>query len=145
MKKFLALMALASASVAFAAEYEVQMLNKGTDGIMVFEPAFVKAAPGDTITFVATDPTHNVKSVLVPDGASAFQSPGAVVKKGEKYSVVLEKEGVYVYECVPHTPMGMVGIVQIGNAVNADKATDALFKPAKAKERFNKYAAQIQK
>lgn len=145
MKKVLAAMALLGLASVFAAEHEIKMLNKGADGIMVFEPAFVKAAPGDTITFVATDPTHNAKSVLVPDGAKEFQTPGATMKKGEKASFVLDKEGVYVYECVPHTPMGMVGLVQVGKAVNADKATADLFKPAKAKERFNKYAAQIQK
>ncbi|NDJ26665.1 pseudoazurin [Campylobacter sp. MIT 12-8780] len=145
MKKTLAMLAMVGVSALFAAEHEVKMLNKGADGIMVFEPAYVKAAAGDTITFVATDPTHNVKSVLVPDGASSFQSPGGTVKKGEKYSVKLDKEGVYVYECVPHTPMGMVGLIQVGKAVNADKVNDGLFKPAKAKERFNKYAAQIQK
>jgi plastocyanin len=31
---------------AFAAEVEVKMLNKGAEGMMVFEPALVKVAPG---------------------------------------------------------------------------------------------------
>src|SRR5690606_40519783 len=34
---------------AFAAEYEVHMLNKGEAGAMVFEPAFLHVAPGDTV------------------------------------------------------------------------------------------------
>ena len=33
---------------AVAAEIEVKMLNKGAEGVMVFEPALVKIAPGDT-------------------------------------------------------------------------------------------------
>ena len=42
-----------------AAEVEVKMLNKGTEGAMVFEPALVKVEPGDTVKFVATDKGHN--------------------------------------------------------------------------------------
>ena len=38
-------------SAALAETHEVQMLNKGENGRMVFEPAFVAAAPGDTIKF----------------------------------------------------------------------------------------------
>ena len=40
---------LALAGAARAAEVEVLMLNKGAEGVMVFEPAFVKIAPGDTV------------------------------------------------------------------------------------------------
>ena len=32
------------ATTAFAETFEVQMLNKGAEGAMVFEPAFIKAA-----------------------------------------------------------------------------------------------------
>lgn len=145
MKKFVFAMSLLGLSALFAAEHEIKLLNKGADGAMVFEPAYIKIAPGDTITFVATDPTHNAKSVLVPDGAAHFKTPGAVMKKGEKASFVLEKEGIYVYECTPHLAMGMVGLVQVGNAVNADKVSENLFKTAKSKERIKKYATQIQK
>ena len=55
----LALAALIGTS-AFAETFEVQMLNKGSDGErMVFEPAFIQAAPGDTVKFVAADRGHN--------------------------------------------------------------------------------------
>lgn len=145
MRKVVCTMLLVACSLVYAKDHEVKMLNKGADGTMVFEPGFVHAEPGDNVIFVATDPTHNAKSVLVPDGAASFQSPGNTMKKGEKFTVNLSKEGVYVYECVPHTSMGMIGIIQVGKATNANKATDALFKQKKAKERFAKYAAQIQK
>lgn len=42
-------------SPALAAEIKVKMLNRGTEGVMVFEPALVKIEPGDTVKFVATD------------------------------------------------------------------------------------------
>ena len=40
---------LALSSGASAEEHVVQMLNKGEKGAMVFQPAFVQAAPGDTV------------------------------------------------------------------------------------------------
>ena len=38
---------------------------------MVFEPALVKVAPGDTVKFVATDKGHNAETIkgMLPDGA----------------------------------------------------------------------------
>src|SRR5688572_3982988 len=58
-----------------AATFEVQMLNKGEAGLMVFEPAFLKLAPGDTVTFLATDAGHNAGVIkdMLPDGAEAFK------------------------------------------------------------------------
>ena len=47
--------AMAVAGGATAAEIEVKMLNKGTEGLMVFETALVKVAPGDSVKFVSTD------------------------------------------------------------------------------------------
>ncbi|MGO6834345.1 pseudoazurin, partial [Rhizobium ruizarguesonis] len=46
---------VASAAPSMAADHQIQLLNKGADGVMVFEPGFVKIAPGDTVTFVPTD------------------------------------------------------------------------------------------
>lgn len=62
-------------TAAQAAEIEVQMLNKGADGAMVFEPAFVKVAPGDTVKFVPTDKSHNVESIkdMLPAGVEPFK------------------------------------------------------------------------
>lgn len=36
---------IASAAPLMAADHQVQMLNNGTDGAMVFEPGFLKIAP----------------------------------------------------------------------------------------------------
>jgi pseudoazurin len=54
-----------------AAEHEVKMLNMGTDGTMVFEPAVLKVNKGDTIHFKATDMMHNSESItgMIPAGA----------------------------------------------------------------------------
>ena len=60
----LAILAGLFAFPALAAEIEVKMLNKGSDGqAMVFEPATVKAAVGDVITFVPVDKGHDAAAV----------------------------------------------------------------------------------
>src|SRR5688572_12288562 len=60
---------------AAAANYDVQMLNKGEAGTMVFEPALTSIAVGDTVTFVATDKGHNAETIveILPDGAEVFK------------------------------------------------------------------------
>lgn len=136
MKKFVAALALgvavAFAGVAGAAEFEVLMLNKGAKGAMVFEPDFIRAAPGDTIRFVPTDKGHNAETIkgMIPEGAEAFKS-----KFNETFEVKLDKEGVYGVKCTPHYAMGMVALIQVGAPVNLDQAK-AVKQSGKAKGVF---------
>ena len=114
MKRMIAMLALgaavAMASQANAAEYTVEMLNKGEKGVMVFQPDFVKAEVGDTIRFVPTDKGHNVESIkgMLPDGADAFKG-----KFGQEVVLTVEKEGVYGVKCMPHYAMGMVALIEV--------------------------------
>ena len=128
-----AMMALSLAGGAFATEVEVKMLNKGQDGPMVFEPALVKIAPGDTVKFVSVDKGHNAESVpgMLPEGATPFSG-----KVSQDLVVTFDKPGVYGYRCTPHYGMGMVGIVAVGDAVSEDKAK-AVSHPGKANQAFS--------
>jgi pseudoazurin len=97
---------------ADAAEFEVKMLNKGTDGqVMVFEPAFIRVQPGDTVRFVPVDKGHDAESIsgMLPDGAEPFKG-----KLSEPIEVKFEKPGLYGYRCLPHFGMGMVGLIAVG-------------------------------
>lgn len=126
-----ALMTLAAAG-ANAAEVEVKMLNKGAAGVMVFEPALVKIAPGDTVKFVPTDKSHNAESIpgMMPEGATPF-----VGKMSEEIDVTFKENGVYGVHCKPHYGMGMVALVVVGEPSNIDAATAAAAKtPGKAKQ-----------
>ena len=98
-------------------EHEVKMLNSGADGIMVFEPAVIKISKGDTVNFVATDMSHNSASLdgMIPAGANSWN--GAL---SQDISITFTEEGVYVYQCTPHAMMAMVGVIQVGEAVNLD-------------------------
>lgn len=94
-----------------AAEHEIRMVGEGPEATMAFEPAFVHAAPGDTIRFVPIDGYHNAETVrgMLPDGADPFK--GAI---GEDLSVTLTAEGVYPVICKSHHAVGMVALVVVG-------------------------------
>jgi pseudoazurin len=137
MKK-IAMLAAAAAVMAltgstWAAEVEVKLLNKGSDGaVMVFEPAFVKIAPGDTVKFVSADKGHNAESIkgMLPEGAVPFLG-----KNNEDVAVKFEKEGVYGIKCLPHYGMGMVAMIVVGSPGNVDQAK-AVPQVGKAKQVF---------
>ena len=122
------------ASYAAAADFEVHMLNKGKDGVMVFEPGLTKVAKGDTITFVPTDKSHNAETIkdLLPEGAKPFKG-----KMNEAVKVTFDVEGAYAIKCAPHLGMGMVALVVVGDApANIDAIKTAKL-PKKARERLD--------
>ena len=96
-------------------EHIVKMLNSGDGGNMIFEPAVIKVSKGDTIHFKAVDMAHNSATIegMIPAGASAWASA-----LSQDVSITLDAEGVYVYQCDPHAMMAMVGVIQVGEAVN---------------------------
>jgi pseudoazurin len=124
--------AIAFAGAAGAEEFEVRMLNKGEKGAMVFEPAFVSAAPGDTIRFVPTDKGHNVETIkgMLPAGAEPFKS-----KFNEELTVTLQQQGIYGVKCAPHYAMGMVALIEVGEPTNLEEA-QAVKQSGKAKAAF---------
>ena len=125
-----AVMALAITG-ASAAEVEVKMLNKGAAGAMVFEPALVKIAPGDTVKFVPTDKGHDAATIpdMLPAGAEPFAG-----KLNEPIDVTFKQSGVYGVRCKPHYGMGMVALVVVGEPTNIDAAAAVAAKaPGKAR------------
>lgn len=142
--KFVSLAILAGlfAFPALSAEIEVKMLNKGSDGqAMVFEPATVKAAVGDVITFVPVDKGHDAAAVkdMIPEGVADFKG-----KMNETVKVTVEKEGAYVVKCTPHLGMGMIALVVVGDAApaNLDAVKNGKL-PKKARDRLNDEIAKL--
>lgn len=135
LKTMIAVIALAGLAVtpAFAADFEVHMLNKGAAGTMVFEPAFVQVQPGDTVTFIPTDKGHNVETIkdMLPEGVEPFKS-----KVNETYTVTFDVAGVYGVKCTPHFAMGMVGLIFVGDELANLDAIKAVKLPKKPGERF---------
>ncbi len=147
MRKIISGLVLSSALMltasAHAAEHVIKMLDTGADGnIMVFEPAFIKVNKGDTIKFISTDPGHNNISRHIPDGAKNWKG-----EVSHDVTITVDKEGVYLYECDLHKFLGMVGVVQVGEAKNlaaaksaADKLTAGM---AMGADRMAKYLANV--
>lgn len=140
-KHAMATAALALLATGAAAEtFEVKMLNRGEDGMMVFEPAFVEAQPGDTVRFLPTDKGHNVESIdgMLPDGFEAFKT-----RFNEEFELTVDAEGLYGVKCTPHYGMGMVALIQVGEPVNLAAAQD-VNQRGKAADRFDALFAQVQ-
>ena len=109
---------------------------------MVFEPAPVKIAPGDTVKFTAVDKGHNAETIkgMLPADATPFAG-----KSGEDIAVVFDKPGIYDLKCMPHYGMGMVAKIGVGAPTNLDEAK-AVLQVGNAKQMmaglFDKLASQ---
>ena len=138
------LLAAAALAVAIlpatAADVQVKMLNKGAKGMMVFEPDLVKIQPGDTVTFVATDPGHDAQSVpgMLPEGAQPFEG-----KIGKDVTVTFTQPGVYGIKCKPHYVMGMVGLVVVGDPSSNLEAAKQAKNPGKAGKLFTELLGSL--
>jgi pseudoazurin len=136
MRKLLMLTAVGAVlglgGTALAAEVEVKLLNKGAAGMMVFEPALVTIAPGDSVRFIATDKSHNAETIkgMIPDGAKPFAG-----KMSEDVAVTFDQAGVYGVKCMPHYGMGMVALIVVGKPGN-EEAARAVAHAGKAKPVF---------
>lgn len=106
----LGLATLLSNSAVMAETFEVQMLNKGKTGKMVFEPDYLSMAVGDTVNFIPSSKGHNAETIkgMVPKGAKKFKS-----KINKEFSVTLGAERLYGIKCTPHYAMGMVALLQV--------------------------------
>lgn len=127
-----------------AKNYKVKMLDIDEKGeTMVFDPGFLHIEVGDSVTFLPTHKSHYVQSKVIPDGANHFLS-----KLDEEVTFTFNNEGVYIYVCPPHQMMSMVGIIQVGNAVNIQKVREMIPKLERRamtnKGRLSEYAKQIQ-
>lgn len=133
--------ALAVTLPAMAGEVSVKMLNSGPGGMMVFDPAFVRLKPGDTIKFLPTDKGHNVETIkgMAPDGAEYVKS--AV---GQEAVVTFEREGVYGFKCSPHYMMGMVALVVVGDKRDNLEAAKSVQHNKLTQKRMEPLLAQVQ-
>lgn len=128
------------AGPVYAETFEVQMLNKGTDGNLVFEPAFLKIAKGDTVSFVATNKGHNAETIkgMIPEGAEPFAGK---ISKG--IDVTLTNEGLYAVKCKPHYALGMVMTIAVGDNVSVPASFFKGRIPKKAKQRLEQQVSGL--
>ena len=96
----------------YGANHSVKMLNQGSSGVMVFEPAYLKINIGDSVTFESTDAAHNSASIpgMIPSSASSWN--GGL---SQDLTLMFDVAGIYGYQCTPHSMMAMVGVIQVGD------------------------------
>ncbi|MBX9861814.1 MAG: pseudoazurin [Hyphomicrobium sp.] len=128
------------AGTAGAEEHVVKMMNANGKGkFMLFEPEVVHAKVGDTVKFVPTNKGHNAETIpgLWPEGAAELKG-----ELNQEAVLTIEKPGIYGIKCLPHYPMGMIGLVVAGDLTN--KAQLDSYKPAgSATKRFDELKAKI--
>lgn len=109
-----ALSTIVRVNPARAAEHQVEMLNQAPDGTRnAYRPLILEIEPGDSVTFVSTNPGHNSISQVVPEGGEEWR--GGI---NEEITVTLTVPGVYVYYCLPHRGLGMIGAIVVGGDVS---------------------------
>jgi pseudoazurin len=130
-----------AAAPAFAANVDVQMLNKGDKGAFVFQPDLVKVAVGDTVTFQPTDKGHDVDGAAgnIPAGATPFKSA-----MSQPLTQTFTVPGIYLVKCDPHYGLGMVAVVVVGDDLSNLDAIKAIKSPQKAQDRLNAILAELQ-
>jgi pseudoazurin len=132
MRFLLALAMIISVSTASAETYEVRMLSRGASGPMVYEPAMLALAPGDSVRFIAAQRGHNAASIseMLPAGAKPF-----IGKIDEEITIRLDAPGIYGIKCSPHYAMGMVMLITVGD-VEAQAQDIPQDLPRRARTRF---------
>ncbi len=82
-----------------------------------FSPNILFINPGDTVQW-GNMTIHDSVSMegLIPEGAEPW-----TFKIGQNGAVTLTEEGVYIYKCNPHYPLGMVAAIIVGKPVNIEQ------------------------
>jgi len=146
MKKYLLIFPLLMMQLNLqSANHVVKMLNQGSGGVMVFEPAVLKIAVGDSVTFESTDAAHNSASLpgMIPENAVSWNG-----ELSRDITVTLTQPGVYAYQCTPHSMMAMVGVIQVGDdssnlATVKNKAQNVKSSFVMNQTRLDDYLAQL--
>ena len=97
---------------AYAADQNIDMLNKLEREINVYSKKLVNVDVGDTIFWKSVNPGHNVEFIKggIPEGAEKFKS-----SYSKDTSYTFKTPGIYAYWSTPHKSIGMIGFVVVGN------------------------------
>lgn len=138
------LLAATDAAKTSSADHTVIMLNADCNDsniLNVFEPAILRVNLGDSIQFLATDPSHNSASKrgMIPEGAEPWN--GAV---DEELVIRPTVPGIYGYICLPHYDWGMVGLIVVGNDLSNLAQVKKVRHPGDARKNFRALLKQVE-
>jgi|TARA_B100000768_G_scaffold180928_1_gene202211 pseudoazurin len=123
-------------STSFAANVEVEMLNKQDKERMVYSQKIVRVNVGEKVIWKATSKGHNVEFIKggVPEGVKKFKS-----KTSKDTDYTFDVPGIYAYWCTPHKTMGMIGFVIVGD----DKSNLEVIKKLRFSGKSKKLAKEL--
>jgi len=126
----------ATFSTSFAANVEVEMLNKQEKERMVYSQKIVRINVGEKVIWKATSKGHNVEFIKggVPEGVKKFKS-----KTSKDAEYTFDIPGIYAYWCTPHKTMGMIGFVIVGD----DKSNLEVIKKLRFSGKSKKLAKEL--
>ena len=117
-------------SSTFAADMDIEMLNKKGKEKMVYSVDVANIDAGDTITWLPASKGHNVHFIAGPDGCALPKKS----KNNKEVAITFDTQGVYLYQCTPHASLGMLGLVVVGE----DTSNIDLIKKAKVRGKSKK-------
>ena len=126
---------------ALAQTHEVKMLTRSATAGMVYEPDYLRIAPGDTVKFIPTQSGHNAATLpgLLPEGAQPFKG-----KINQEVEQTFSVPGLYGIQCIPHLAMGMVMLIKVGEATLPQSYRE-IDVPGRAKPRLDDLFEQAEK
>lgn len=131
MKPTLLLLSILTALPAWAETHAIEMYSRKNRGPMIYEPDFLKIAPGDMVRFISMQSGHNAATIdgMIPEGAAPFKS-----QINADFTATLTVPGTYGVKCSPHFAMGMVRLIQVGESAETTLPDNL---PRRAKTRFD--------
>jgi len=125
------LLSILTALPAWAETHAIEMYSRNNRGPMIYEPDFLKIAPGDTVRFISVQSGHNAATIngMIPEGAAPFKS-----QINADFTATLTVPGTYGIKCSPHFAMGMVMLIRVGDSAKTTRPENL---PRRAKTRFD--------
>ena len=103
-------------SGAGAGTPEPGTVEVGPGGSLVFDPAEIRVAPDETVTWLWDSDLHNIVVESQPTGADWSGTEGGettLYDAGHEYEHAFQTPGTYAYYCHPHRSAGMTGTVVV--------------------------------
>lgn len=128
---FAALLMMTGMAAAADPAVTVRELNRGpaAGDTFAYDPALVRVPVGGSVRFEPTDKGHNVTPIrsLWP-----AETPMLNVPFNAEATVTFDRPGVYPVQCTPHTGLGMVALIVVGDADMTEFAAKAASAPGLA-------------
>lgn len=133
-------------AAATGERWVVQVVRDGVTGTPRYEPGVLFIEPGETVLFKNAGNVHASRIIpgMMPDAADPWWG-----QLGEDVEITFTEPGVYGHKCGSSYPLGLVGLVVVGDpSVNLEAARAVQHPPAAAREferLFDELAAHLEK